>query len=629
MGFGRSENLGHEQKGRIIFLGALFFLLFILIIVKLFNLQIINQRIYSRRAQEVAQRSSGIPARRGRIFDRHHDIPMADNRDSFRLYLIPAETTQVGGPSEIMETLKEILGPKMDMETIESKLPSHWRDSYLSIEIASDVSYEELIPLAENIEDFPGLHWESRPYRFYNEIGSISHILGYVGNITLEEWQLLYNQGYSNDAVIGKSGIERVYDSLMKGQDGFFLRTVDVKGRDIMENELSPPVNGLDLVLTVDREIQALAESALGERKGSVVVLRPSTGEVLAMVSYPYYNPNLFFEEGENSFSQLSLNRDFPFLNRSIQSAYAPASTFKVLMTFGLIAEGWNANSFIHCSGSMELGDREFHCHKLTGHGSLNLYEALAESCNIYFGTAGMDFLGMETMAYYSRLLGLGTVSGIDLLGESNGLIPDPQWKEEIYHTPWTGGDTLNATVGQGFISVTPLQMANLMAMIVNDGKLYRPHILDRAIDPQNGETVLQHSPELIRDISDQIEPWVFEETRRAMREVITDGTAQVAIMNNVVDIAGKTGTGEIGSDENYHAWFVSYGPYNAAPEEQLVVVCQVEAYNEVWDWWAIKASDMIYQGIFGNQTYSEVVESMRNRWVWYVRDIPEETEDE
>lgn len=621
MGLGRSENLGHDNKSRILLFGALVLCIFIFILAKLFSLQIINQMTYSRRAREVAQRSSIILSQRGKIFDRHEDFSLVDNVDSFRLMITPANT-EPAGPQEVLTRVSEEIGTSFNEDAL-GKIPGNWQEYYQPVEIATGIPFDSIVPLAEKIENYPGVYWESSPLRYYNQAGSINHVLGYVGRITLEEWQVLYNQGYEKDSILGKSGVEKIYDSLLKGENGLSLSTVDVKGRNVQDADMIPPENGYDLVLTLDRHVQILAEKALGERKGSVIVLKPTTGEILAMVSYPNYNPNLFSQEGDSSFKELSLNRDFPFLNRSIQSSYAPASTFKVVMTFALLAEGYNPELEIYCSGSMMLGDREFHCHKKTGHGSLNLNEALAESCNIYFGTAGVETLGIQNISRYARMLGLGTTSNLEIPGEVPGTIPDPQWKEDVYHTPWTGGDTLNASIGQGFLAVTPLQMANMMAMLVNGGVMYKPHILKRVVDNANGTVVMEQGREVLRDIRSEVEPEVFTTTLEAMREVITSGTAQVAIQNNVVEIAGKTGTGEVGLEENFHAWFVSYGPYRAEnPDDQVVVITQVEAYNENWDWWAIKAADMIYQGIFGNQSYEEVVQSMKDRWVWYVREL-------
>ena len=405
---------------------------------------------------------------------------------------------------------------------------------------------------------------------------------------------------------------------------------MDVQGRNIEDDsKIVPPENGYDLVLTIDKDIQELVEKAIGPRLGSAVVLKPSTGEVLAMASYPGFNPNLFTQPGPDNFNALSLNPQFPFLNRSIQSAYPTASTSKIMMTLSILAsESYPEDSMINCTGSMELGNRTFHCHKLTGHGRLDLMEALAESCNIYFGTVGVDFLGIDNIHYYNDLFGFGHTSGIDLEGEVSGVNPDPVWKEQVYNTPWTLGDTLNSSIGQGFMDATPLQAANMCAMIVNDGKMFKPHILKKVIDPDSGEVIFNSEPELIRNVTEIIDPEVFSKTKEAMRFVITNGTAQPAIMNNVVNIAGKTGTGEVGYDDNWHAWFVSFGPYDAPPEEQVVVVTQIEAYNDEWDWWAIKAADIIYGGIFGHKTYEEVVRDLKSRNVWYAWGIPLDEEE-
>lgn len=623
MGFGRSENLGQESKLRIWVFTIFILFAFSILLFRLFSLQIVNGFIYLNKSKEVAQRSTIIPSQRGKIYDRDHDNPLVTNVDSFSLYIIPALIDEEEPENIIKKLIDELNFSESELENLVDKIPSSWQNSYTPIELYTGLSLEEITPIAEKRDAYPGIEWKSRPLRYYNTGGYLSHVLGYVGSINFEELQILYNKGYKNTSILGKSGIEKTYDDYLRGEDGIRYNTVDVQGRNLDKDALiDPPINGYDIDLTIDMDIQILAEKALGNRLGSVIVLKPNTGEILAMASYPGFDPNLFTQPGSNSFNSLSLNPEFPFLNRSIQSAYAPASTFKVLMTFAILAsQSFPINSTINCLGSMELGNRTFNCWKETGHGKVDLKEALAESCNIYFGTVGVDFLGVEEINHYSELFGLGMASGIDLEGEIDGVNPSPEWKERVYNTPWTLGDTLNISIGQGFVSVTPLQMANLCAMIVNGGKLFKPHLLKKIIDPETEKIILEYEPELIRDIS-YIDSQVFDRTKEAMRYVITDGTAQAAILNGKVDIAGKTGTGEIGYDENWHAWFLSYGPYDAPVDDQIVVVTQVEAYNESWDWWAIKAADIIYAGIFGDMTYEEVVLELKDRRVWYSYDI-------
>lgn len=617
---GPNESGRDSAKIRLLVLGGLIFLLFFVYIIHLFNLQIIENLIWEGRARAVSLRSDVIPPQRGKIWDRNRVEPMAQNIDSFAVSVIPAET----GPDGLVDVISR-LAPILDMteEDILQTLPDSTEGLYRSIEIRDGVGFEKIVTLAERAEDFPGVVWSSKPYRWYNNTGAVSHVMGYVGTITTEELQLLYNRGYGSTSRLGKSGIEKQLDVFLRGEEGRRYRTVDVKGRRLAGSTggIVPPTNGYDVVLTIDRHIQSLAENALGPRKGSVVVLKPSTGEILALVSYPSFDPNRFQVDGPSDFESLSLNTDFPFLNRALQSTYAPASTFKVLMTAAILGSGkLDPDKPIECRGVMTLGNREFWCHKKSGHGSLTLRQALAESCNIYFGTAGVEYLGIDTISEYARAMGLGSLTGIDLGGETPGIVPSPAWKERTYNTPWTGGDTLNVSVGQGFLSVTPLQMANVIAAVINDGKVYRPHLLKELRHPVNGALIEETEPELLREV-DLLTAEDYRFIRNAMRGVITDGTAQWALYNLSVEVAGKTGTGEVGSEENWHSWFVSFGPYETDnPDERVVVVTMVEASNE-WDWWAPKAADLIYEGIFSNRSYSEVKEEWERRRVWWITD--------
>jgi len=607
------------SRSRVLVLSIFLLLVVFFYIFKLFNLQIVDNLIYERKAKAVSQRSNVIPAQRGRIFDRFRDIPLAMNVDSFAVNYISAD-----GDRDTFQTMINNLSGILEIPVDEllSKLPDNRFSSYNPVEIADGVAYEKIIEIAEDIENFPGITWSSKPKRFYNLTGSIAHILGYVGNITNEELQILYNRGYSSGSVLGKNGIEKQYDHILRGKNGRIFNTVDVKGQQMnKEGNLQPPENGYDLVLTIDRHIQELAEKALGARKGSVVVLNPENGEILALVSYPGFNPNIFNQQGPSSFTSLSLNPDFPFLNRAIQSSYAPASTFKVLMTAALLEEGEVSESkLVNCTGSMMLGNRIFYCHKKTGHGKVNMKEALAESCNIYFGTVGVEDLGIEKIDEYALSFGLGAATGIDLQGEVAGNVPSPAWKMQSYNSSWTGGDTLNVSIGQGFVTVTPLQMANVVAAIANDGVIYRPHLLKQVINSTNRTVVEDIAPEILRKTN--LSPENLDKMRDYLRFVITNGTAEVVILNDQVNIAGKTGTGEVGLKENWHSWFVSYGPWSKEnQEDKVVVVTMVEATND-WEWWAPKAADIIYQGIYGKTNYEETIKYMKSRGVWYARDI-------
>ncbi|MCL2374868.1 MAG: penicillin-binding protein 2, partial [Treponema sp.] len=498
---------------------------------------------------------------------------------------------------------------------IERRLPASVLHLYQPVEVASNVSFNVIAALAEHLASLPGVSWQARPTRSYPELGSLSHIIGYVGSITREELTVLFNQGYNQGDIIGRSGIERQYNQLLRGREGRETRTVDARGRIVAGgNARVPPEMGRSLVLTIDRRIQTLAERALGSRIGSVVVLRPATGEVLAMVSYPWYDPNVFNNHDmETEFHALVNDPRRPLINRAIQSAYPPASSFKVAMSAAILAESaFSPDLTIECRGEISIGDRLFRCHiRRPGHGRLNLRQALAQSCNIFYGVVVRDHLRVENLVHYTRDFGFGRLTGIDLPGEVSGFVPDPQWKERRFNERWMGGDTMNMSIGQGYTLATPLQMANMVAMVVNDGVIYTPHVLKEVRDPRTGAVEQRTAPSVLHQSS--IAPEVFAQVRRDMRSVITEGTARYPLNIPAVQIAGKTGTGEVtGFHDSWHSWFVAYAPYQTPnPEEKIVVSVIVEAANG-WEWWAPFASAAIFQGIFADQTFEEAAQTLR-----------------
>jgi penicillin-binding protein 2 len=601
---------GRLEK-RLMFLCFLFVAVFLGYGSRLFSMQILSGEVYRSRAQSIARRTTVIPAQRGEIYDRSYSQPLVLNADSFAVSLTPAEVPQ-GEMSNLFNRLSELLNIPRDQ--LEKKIPPQSYFLYQPVELAVNVPYTTIASLAERVDTLPGISWQSKPMRNYQFSGSISHIIGYVGNITRDELTMLYNSGYQQGDVIGKAGIERQYDGILRGKEGWEIRTVDVRGRRIPgeENFRQAPVMGKNLVLSIDQNIQILAEKALGERMGSVVIIRPSNGEILALVSYPWYDPNLFNRSDmSDDYNALINDPNKPFLNRAIQSSYPPASTFKIVMTSGILNEGAiSPLETIDCQGELTYGDRLWRCHiRKPGHGRLNLQQAMAQSCDIYYWVTGRDFLGTERIIYYAKEFGYGDTSGIDLPGEISGFIPNPQWKERRFHERWLGGDTMNMSIGQGYTLVTPIQMANMVAMVVNDGKIYKPHILKEVRDPVSGAVERSVQAELLRETT--IPSSVFETVRKDMRSVISEGTAQFPLNIKSVQIAGKTGTGEIGLNDHWHSWFASYAPYNSTkPEEQVVVSIIVEAANR-WEWWAPYASAIIFQGIFSNQTYEESVRSL------------------
>ncbi len=612
-----SSRQGGNAGKRVRFLAALISVVLCFYLFYLFDLQVVNGSTYKARAKQIAQRIVAIPAQRGEIFDRNYDKPLVTNKPSFAIDIIPAEVAKFG-VVKVIGRLSKLLGiPAAD---IRARLPVGWQNVFDPVEVQSGVPFSTITYLAEHLNQYPGVSWHSKSIRDYVATGSISHILGYVGDITSQELQVLYNKGYTATSTIGKSGVEQEYDSLLRGRPGKRLQVVDANGRQVPDTRVAdiPPADGKNLVLTIDRHIETLAEKALGPRTGSVIVMKPATGAILAMVSYPWYNPNLFEQRGgSEQLKKVFLDPRFPFLNRAIQSVYAPASTFKIILTTADYAEKvFPPTKKIDTTGSMVYGGRVWHDWEPHGFGPIDLAQALAHSSDQYFWTLGAQYLGVNRIDEFAKMYGLGQKTGIDLPGEVAGLVPTPQWKEQTFHQPWVGGDTMNISIGQGHLQVTPIQMADVAATVVNKGVAYKPHILEEVRDPVTGKILRKVQPQVLHQMD--VPKDVFTKVQKAMRGVVTFGSAGVVITEKAVKIAAKTGTGQVGLKDHFTSWFVSFGPYgpNVKPQDQIVVVVMVEATNP-WQWWAPKAADIIYQGIFGHENFTQAVKSLEP--VWYL----------
>lgn len=579
--------------------------------IKLFTLQVVEGQAYRERSHKISSKVQRIPANRGEIFDRNANLPLVINTDSFAVDLIPAEIPD-GYYDTVATKLASYLG--IAKSDVDKKVPQRLRKSFTAIEIRGNVSFDVVSNIAENITDLPGVGWRSKPMRNYVETGSISHVIGYVGDITKEEFNVMYNQGYRSNAIVGKTGIEKQYDRYLQGTPGRESRTVDARGHIISNTPIiEPPEPGKNLVLTIDSRIQKLTEQALGNRVGAAVVLKPSNGEVVAMVSYPYYDQNLFnSDDASAQYTKLATSPNNPLLNRAVNAVYPPASTFKTIMTTAILAENAIApEKKVECTGRIVYGGQTFTCHiKYPGHGYLDLKNSLAQSCDVYYWVVGRDNLGVNTIASYSKEFGFGQSLEIDLPAQSVGFIPTSQWKERRYHETWKGGDTMNMSIGQGYTLVTPMHVANMIAMVCNEGKIYKPHLLKEIRDPATNQVIQEIKPEILKESN--IDSAIWKQVQRDLRYVITDGTAQYPMNNRQFQLAGKTGTAEVNGakDNHWHSWMAAYGPYDAPVKDQYVVVVIVEAINE-WEWWAPYCTNIIFQGMLANQTYEQAIESL------------------
>ena len=596
------ENEGNRVRAFLIILLSIF----IIYSGRLFSMQILSGDIHLNRAMDISRRTYPIPTQRGEIFDRNFDKPLVMNRDIFAVTITPSEVPR-GEMDTVINSVSQFLN--LSTDEIKAKLPNQYLQLYQPLEIASNVPFDVIASLAERKNTLPGISWHIKPIRNYVNVGSLSHILGYVGDITRDELTMLYNEGYQPGDLIGKTGIEKQYDEILRGKPGFETRTVDVRGRRVSNLETIirvPPEMGKNLVLSIDADVQMLAEKALGSRNGAAIVMKPSTGEILAMVSYPWFDPNIFTDGLSADYRALIDDPSKPLLNRAIQSSYPPASTFKIVLTTAVLSEGtFSPEQTIYCPGMINYGNQPWRCWNRGGHGRLNLRGALANSCNIYYMTVGRDNLGVDRISEYARKYGYGEITDIDLPGEIPGLIPTPQWKEHRYHERWVAGDTMNMSIGQGFTLVTPLQVCNLVSMVVNNGIIYKPHILKEVRDPITNAVEKVIQPKVLHESS--ISPSIYELVRQDMRGVVSNGTASY-INRAVVQIAGKTGTAEFGLSTRWHSWFTAYAPYNSTnPDEQIIVTVVLEN-SESQSSESVLACGYIIQGYFTKQNYETVV---------------------
>lgn len=579
--------------------------------IYLFVLQVIKGVEFEQLARQVAQRETVVPARRGRIYDASYTRPLVANRPAFSIDVTPAHVP--GDMSDLFAALGAVLD--VSPQYLAGQVPPSERHLFQPIEVLSGADFAAVAYLGEHIDRFPGVGWRNEPMRDYRDLGALAHVIGYVGEISVEELQVLYNQGYRRGDTIGKSGLEQVHDRLLRGTPGLSYRTVDARERDLGTQEGQAPTPGHDLVLTIDSRTQRLAEDALAGRIGSVVVLRPTTGEILAMVSYPWFDPEAFRGGGGARELRRALeDPSYPFVNRALQ-AYPPASVFKLIMTVAVLEERLiPPERKIRCEGLFRLGRGRWQDHVYPdNHGPLNLREGLAESCNIYYYTVGHR-LGVERIVHYAREFGLGSPTGIELPREQAGFLPTPTWKQRRLGEPWVGGDTINMSIGQGFVTATPLQVANAVAAIVNGGVVYRPFLVKEVRSGADGSLVRRTEP--VRLLEADVLPETLAFLREAMRYTVSDGTPKDAITTPAVPVAGKTGTAQTRSaraegPERKHSWFAAYAPAGAPPEEQVVVVVMAEA-SDRWEWWAPKVTNVLLHGLFAGLDYDAVIADLQ-----------------
>jgi penicillin-binding protein 2 len=522
------------------------------------HLQVLRGRYFRELAENNRIRVVTIPAPRGAILDRNGRI-LVENRSSFNIVLSPEHSENLRAS---IGRLARLLG--IGVEQIQARLSAQG-PRLRSVVVKADATAEDVASVEARRLEQPEAGVDVVPLRSYPLGAGAAHSLGRVGEITERQLQSATFSGIEQGALVGQAGIEYQYNRLLMGQDGMRRVIVNSRGVEAGEAEVIAPVDGPSINLTVDLQLQALMEEALKEQAGAAVALDPETGEILAMVSNPSYDPNLFSSGIEpTTWSGLVKDVETPLVNRAIQGQYPAGSTFKVVTALAALQEKViTPSTRFYCPGHLSVYNTVFRCHKAGGHGTVDLHWALTTSCNVYFYNVGIR-LEIDRIARYATLLGLGRPTGVDLPNEMAGLIPSPDWKRRTQKTAWFGGETVSVSIGQGQVLVTAIQMARLAAVIANGGRLVRPHLLKSVrgmpqATPPAERTDLGFRPDVIGTVRD------------AMVSVVQEGTGWRARVPGV-EVAGKTGSSQVvgharlerdktAREYQPHGWFICFAP--------------------------------------------------------------------
>ena len=521
----------------------------------LYFCQIYQGDKYIRLAHSNRLRVMRFAAPRGEIFDRN-GVPLAVNDTTFCIMGYPLDLNT----PEKLERLSKILkrhGIPMTVEDLEKTIKQQRLAPYRVMRIVPNLTMTQMAELVADYE-FPRELFPLSVWRRTYPAGSLAaNVLGYVSEISEDELRARSEEGYTGGDLIGKSGIERAYEEILRGRPGQEALEVDARGRKIRTLDASDAVKGEDLHLTLDMSAQKLAVDLMKDYKGAIVAMDVKTGEILVLASSPVYDNNtLTWGVSAREWNAIINNPDRPMLDRAIAGVYPPASTFKAFMSIATLEENViNTSTMFTCRGGLRLGSHLFKCWRHSGHGSLNVLGGLQHSCDVFFYQAGLK-AGIERLVKWARKFHFGEPTGIDLPGERGGILAGPDWKERRFHTQWLNGDTVNYSIGQGYVLMTPLQIARVYAAIANGGKLVTPHL--------NRKNFIE--PEEIG-----ITPEKLAIVQKGLEYVVSRGTGSRAGRFGIT-IAGKTGTAQ-NSHGPDHALFAGYAPVESPRYVAVAVV--------------------------------------------------------
>lgn len=551
--------------------------------LRLWHLQIIRGAFFRDRSENNRLRTVYVPPPRGLILDRNGEV-LVRNRPSFNVDFVIEDSPN---PEDTVVELAAIVGERPEI-LVERLTRQGKRRMYEPKLLMRDVPRDLIAKVVAQRHQLPGVVVNVVPARDYVSGDLAAHLIGYIREISGEQLKSPIYGGYRMGDVIGQYGIEARYERYLQGDRGTQAVIVNATGNKIGEAYSHLALPGSDVVLTIDRKLQAVADRALADKKGSIVALDPNTGDILALASAPRFSPSIFTSEiPKEVWADLSEGKDNKLSNRATQGAYPPGSVFKAIVAVAALAEGVvTPQEKFFCPGYMTFGSRKFRCHKHSGHGSVDLFEAMVQSCDVYFYTVGQR-LGVDRIYQYAHdLFELGEPPGVAIGDEASGLIPSTAWKAKYFRNPedkkWYPGETLPVSIGQGAITTTPVQLARAIAAVVNGGKVIRPRVVRRVVASDG--RVLEETPsgpEVIRTLD--VDSRILERVKRSMVGVVEDprGTGHRAALPESagISVGGKTGTAQVASKESGikdddHAWFAGFAP---ADNPQIVVVALVE----------------------------------------------------
>lgn len=598
---------------RIIFLAVLTLLIFIIIVIRAGYIQIAKNTNYSERSQRNRERITRLSPIRGRIFSSDGSV-LASNKNIYNIIVDPRGLSTNNAERQ-RALLYVSLITQIDYPDLEKMLQSA-RAKGERLTVLENISFSDYVKILENIDTMEGVSADVVSVRDYPNNNRASHAIGYIGPINFNEYSKLQREGYRRQDWIGKIGVENSYENLLRGTEGFVAHEIDAK---LNLNKTTyirkqPALPGDDLVLSINLEFQKNVEDILADRTGGIIALKPSTGEVLAMASYPNFDPNIYILQNPENYNkriEMALDtRGTPLINRTIQSEYPPGSTFKMISSFIVSEEDVvPLNKTYFCGGQYRLNNQIFGCWNTHGH--QDYFQALANSCDVYYYATSLLF-GVDNITKYAGYFGLGNPVNIDIPFERRGFIPSQTALRERGET-WFLGNTLNTVIGQGDLTTTVLQLAHYVSVIANGGYAYKPRLLKEVLDPETGLVKKEIKPEIQTTVN--LSRRSFDNVRRSMELVVNSGTAERAFLRVKRPIAGKTGTSEVGvgQKKQTHSLFVGYGPLDVPIDEQIVVAVLIEFENGQ----PLKYAGNIAAMVFSSWIYKEDFPTTARR-LWY-----------